>query len=220
MGNAVIILAGGLSKRFGQDKCLKELAGKLLVARVLDRISTISDEKLVVVGSEDQQKALSRFPELKARVVVDRYSDHSPLIGALTGFEAVRADHALLLPCDAAFVVPEIAALLLDLCVGRSAVIPRWPNGYIEPLQAAYNVKLAVDSARTALNEGKRDMLAMIAHLHHIRYVSTLVLQQYDEKLTTFHNVNTVEDWKKAESMLKNPDKNRVLGRGALSRSC
>ena len=203
MGNAVIVLAGGLSRRFGHDKCLKVLGGKPLVFHVLDRVSSVADERLIVVGSEAQKNALSGLPELKAGVVVDKYSDHGPLVGALTGFESVRADHALLLPCDAAFVVPEVAALLLDLCVDRSAVIPRWPNGYMEPLQAAYDVKLARNAARKALDEEKRDMLGMIAHLHGVRYVSTLVLRQYDEGLTTFHNINTVEDWKKAESMLK-----------------
>jgi molybdopterin-guanine dinucleotide biosynthesis protein A len=203
LGNAVIVLAGGLSRRFGQDKCLKELGGKPLVVHVLDRVFSVADELLIVVGSEAQKDALSRFLGLRAGVVVDKYGDHSPLVGALTGFESVRADRVLLLPCDAAFVVPEIASLLLDLCVGRSAVVPRWPNGYVEPLQAAYDVKLAGIAARRALDEGKRDMLGMIGHLRSIRYVSTLVLQQYDEGLTTFHNINTVEDWRKAESMLK-----------------
>ena len=135
MGNAVIVLAGGLSRRFGQDKCLKVLGGKPLVFHVLDRVSSVADERLIVVGSEVQRDAFSRFSGLRANVVVDKYGDHSPLVGALTGFETVRADRALLLPCDAAFVVPEIAALLLDLCVGRGAVVPRWPNGYVEPLQ-------------------------------------------------------------------------------------
>jgi len=202
LSKAVIILAGGLSKRFGQDKCLKELAGKPLIAHVLSRVSNVADERVIVVGSEAQQNALSRLRQLNAHVVVDKYMDHSPIVGALTGFETVRAECALLLPCDAAFVSPEIAALLLDLCVDRGAVVPRWPNGYIEPLQAAYNVKLGSDAARTALSEGKREMTALIAHLRRIRYVSTLVLQQYDEKLTTFFNINTVEDWRKAESIL------------------
>jgi molybdopterin-guanine dinucleotide biosynthesis protein A len=53
------------------------------------------------------------------------------------------------------------------------------------------------------LKEGKRAMSAMISHLPRVYYVSTLVLQQYDEKLTTFFNINTVEDWKRAEFMLK-----------------
>lgn len=202
MKDAIIILAGGLSRRFGQDKCLKKIAGKPLAAYVLDRVAHVADERLIVVGSETQQAELSSVSGLRAGIVVDKYSDHSPLIGALTGFENVSADHALLLPCDAAFVSAEIAALLLDLCVRKSAVVPRWPDGKIEPLQAAYDVKLAAEAARKALQR-KRDMNGMIAHLRGIRYVSTIVLQQYDEKLTTFFNINTLEDWKRAESMVK-----------------
>lgn len=203
MSKAVIILAGGLSTRFGQDKCLRKLVGKPLVMHVLDRVAAVATERVIVVGSEDQREKLSTPLKLEAKIVVDKYTDHSPIIGALTGFEALRAEHALLLPCDAAFVSSEIAMLLLDLCIGRSAVIPRWPDGKIEPLQAAYDVKSAAQAVRTALDEGKRDMLGMIAHMQGIRYISTLVLQQYDTKLNTFLNINTVEDWRRAESILK-----------------
>ena len=203
MSRALIILAGGLSRRFGQDKCLKELACKPLIAHVLDRVCRIVNETVVVARSEVQRDQLSRAIGTKAQIVFDRYSDHSPLIGALTGFESVKTEHALLLPCDAAFVSTEIAALLLDLCVGKNAAIPRWPDGKIEPLQAAYNARSAVSAAKAALSEGKHDMLGMISHLHRIRYVSTLVLKQYDARLVTFFNINTVQDWRKAEHMLK-----------------
>jgi molybdopterin-guanine dinucleotide biosynthesis protein A len=199
----VVILAGGLSQRFGQDKCLRKLADLPLVVHVLRRVLKVADERLIVAGSEAQRRALSRLPGLNARVVVDRYQDHSPLVGALSGFESVAAEFALLLPCDAAFVSVDVVSLLLDLCVGRSAAIPRWPNGYIEPLQAAYDVKMARDAAKRALDEGKRDMLSMIAHLRGVRYVSTLVWQQFGERLSTFNNINTVEDWRRAEAMLK-----------------
>jgi molybdopterin-guanine dinucleotide biosynthesis protein A len=200
LNRAVIILAGGLSKRFGQDKCLKELAGKPLLLHVLERVEKLADEILIVVASQHQQDALSTVGGLKANVAVDKYRDHNPLVGAMTGFETVKAECALLLPCDAAFVSAEIATLLLDLCGDRSAVIPRWPNGYVEPLQAAYNVKSAVNAAKAALREEKHDMLSMIANLPRVRYVSTLVLKQYDERLTTFFNINTVQDWRRAEA--------------------
>jgi len=203
LNKAVIILAGGLSRRFGQDKCLKELGGKSLVVHVLDRIANVADEKVIVIGSEDQRDKLSQALGQRVEVVADKCGDHSPLIGALTGFETVKAEYALLLPCDAAFVSPEIASLLLDLCIGRGAVIPRWPDGKIEPLQAAYNVDSSKQATKAALQEGKRDMLGMIAHLHGVRYVSTLALKQFDEKLATFFNINTVEDWRRAESLLK-----------------
>jgi len=200
---AVIILAGGFSKRFGQDKCLINLIGKPLVLHVIDRISTVVDEKVVVAGSNAPRETLSNLFDPKTRVVVDKYEGQSPLVGALTGFENVNADYSLLLPCDTPFVSAEIVTLLLDLCVNKSAVIPRWPNGYMEPLQAAYNTKSAREAAKKALNEGKRDLSSMISHLRGIRFVSTLVLQQIDSKLLTFFNVNTSEDLKKAESILR-----------------
>jgi len=198
-----VILAGGFSKRFGQDKCLIDLVGKPLVLHVIDRVSSVVDEKVVVVGSNAPRETLSNQFKSKTRVVVDKYEEQSPLVGALTGFESVNAEYSLLLPCDTPFVSAEIVALLLDLCVNKSAVIPRWPNGYIEPLQAAYNTKSAIEAAKKALNEGKRDLSFMISYLLGIRYVSTLVLQQLDPKLLTFFNINTLEDLKKAESMLR-----------------
>jgi len=200
---AMIILAGGFSKRLGQDKCLINLVGKPLVLHVIDRVSNVVDEKVVVVGSNALKEKLSETFKSKIRVLVDKYEGQSPLVGALTGFESVDAEYSLLLPCDTPFVSAEIAVLLLDLCVNRSAVIPRWPNGYIEPLQAAYNTKSAIEAAKKALNGGKLDLLSMINHLRGVRYVSTLVLQQLDLKLLTFFNVNTRGDLKRAEFMLR-----------------
>jgi len=93
--------------------------------------------------------------------------------------------------------------LLLDLCGGKNAVIPRWPNGYIEPLQAVYRTKPALEAAKNVLGEGKFNMRSMIDSLGGIRYISTLVLQQLDPKLKTFFNINTPLDLKKAEYMLR-----------------
>jgi len=200
---AVVILAGGFSKRFGQDKCLIDLVGKPLVLHVVDRVSSVVDEKVVVAGSNALKEKLSNVFKSKIRVIVDKYEGQSPLVGALTGFESVDAEYSLLLPCDTPFVSLEIVALLLDLCVNRGAVIPRWPNGYMEPLQAVYNTKSAIEAAKKALDEGKRDLSSMINYLHGVRYVSTLVLQQLDPKLLTFFNVNSVEDLKRAEFMLR-----------------
>jgi len=200
---AVVILAGGFSKRFGQDKCLIDLVGKPLVLHVVDRVSSVVDEKVVVVGSNALREKLSNVFKSKTKVVVDKYEGQSPLVGALTGFESVNAEYSLLLPCDTPFVSAEIVVLLLDLCVSRGAVIPRWPNGYMEPLQAVYNTKFAIEAAKKALDGGKRDLLSMINYLYGVRYVSTLVLQQLDHKLLTFFNVNTFADLKRAESMLR-----------------
>ena len=198
-----MILAGGFSKRFGRDKGLVELAGKPLVLHVLDRMFGVVNETLVVVSSDHQKVAFERSLGQKAKVIIDKREEKSPLIGALTGFECVQGKYSLLLPCDTPFVSSNIASLLLDLCINRSAVIPRWPNGYIEPLQAAYHTRSALTAARAALEQGKLDLRSMIACLRGVRYVSTIALQQLDPKLLTFFNVNNLGGLRRAESMLK-----------------
>ena len=201
--NSAVILAGGFSKRFGQDKALIELAGKPLIIHVLDRASKIVDETVVVVRSENQKGTFERLLGHRASVVVDRHEAQSPLVGALAGFESAQGEYSLLLPCDTPFISSQVARFLLDICVNRNAVIPRWPNGHIEPLQAVYHTKSALTAAKKALEEGKLDLQSMIACLRGVRYVSTMVLRQMDTKLLTFFNVNTFEDLKRAESLLK-----------------
>ena len=96
-----------------------------------------------------------------------------------------------------------MASFLLEVCLNRTASIPRWPNGYIEPLHAAYHVKSAEEAAEEALKEGKLNMRSMIEKLGMVRYISTLVIKQLDPELLTFFNVNTPLDLKKAERILK-----------------
>jgi molybdopterin-guanine dinucleotide biosynthesis protein A len=95
-----------------------------------------------------------------------------------------------------------VISLLFELCTSRNAVIPRWPNCYIEPLHAVYCSEPACEAAKTALEEQKLNMQAMVDKLKQVRYVSTLVLQQLDPELRTFFNINTPLDLRKAEKMI------------------
>jgi molybdopterin-guanine dinucleotide biosynthesis protein A len=92
-----------------------------------------------------------------------------------------------------------------------NAVIPRYPNCYIEPLQAVYCTKAAARAAQEALTEGMTNMQAMVERLRRVRYVSTLVIQQIDPQLQTFFNVNTQGDLKKAEAMLQSMARRKRL---------
>jgi molybdopterin-guanine dinucleotide biosynthesis protein A len=201
--NSAVILAGGFSRRLGQDKGLINLAGKPLILHVVDRVSKVVNETVVIVGSRVQKKKFESLSGNKANVVADKHEAQSPLVGALTGFESAKGEYSLLLPCDTPFISSQIAQFLLDTCVNKRAAIPRWPSGYIEPLQAAYQTKLALTAAKEALEQGKLDLRSMIARLRRVRYISTVVLRQMDPKLLTFFNINTLGDLKRAESLLK-----------------
>ncbi len=203
MQRSAVILAGGFSRRFGSDKGLVVLADKPLVLHVIDRVSNVVDETVVVVSSKNQKEKFEIILGEKANLIIDKNESQSPLVGAMTGFESAEGKVSLLLPCDTPLVSTQIVQFLLDMCTNRSAAIPRWPNGYIEPLQAAYRTKSASEAAKTALEEGKMNMRSMIDNLRRVRYISTMVLEQMEPELLTFFNINTPQDLKRAESLLK-----------------
>jgi len=201
LDRSAIILAGGFSSRFGQDKGLVQLVGKPLIRHVLDKVDDIVDEKIVVVSSKVQAENFAKVVGSDANVFMDMNEARSPLVGALAGLEEAHGKYALLLPCDTPLISKGVLLFLLDLCIDKNAVIPRWPNGYIEPLHAVYFTKSALEAAKNALGEGKLNMQSMINGMRGVRYVSTLVLQQLDPDLRTFFNINTPLDLKKAEQM-------------------
>ena len=202
MERSAIILAGGFSTRLGQDKGLVQLAGKPLVHHVLDKTKNLVEETLVVVSSKTQAEKYEKVLGSDATILVDNAEAHGPLAGANVGFREASGTYSLLLPCDAPFISRDILQLLLELCINKNAVIPRWPNCNIEPLQAVYCTEAALRASKEAVSSGEVKMQAMVDKLRGVRYVSTLVLEQLDPELNTFINVNTAFDLKKAEAIL------------------
>ncbi|MEM2103671.1 MAG: NTP transferase domain-containing protein [Candidatus Bathyarchaeia archaeon] len=186
MDKSAIILAGGFSEKFGSCREMTVLAGKPLIKHLLDVVGSIVEESVVVVSSRFQAEKLVKLLDSNGKVVVDKCEIHCPLVGAFTGFSEVQSEYAILLPCDTPLVSKNVLSLILELCIGVNAAIPRWPNSLIEPLHAAYKVKPALEEAEKALKRGILAMHSMIAKLQRIRYISTLVLQQLDPELKIF----------------------------------
>jgi len=202
-----IVLAGGFSSRFGQDKGLLHLAEKPLIRYVLNSMEKVVDEKIIVLSSKPQAEKYAKIIGPDCKILVDSTELHGPLAGAFTGFREASGEYSLLLPCDTPFVSTDIISLLMELCVNKNATIPRWPNCYLEPLHAVYRTKSAVEAAEKTLLTGQVNMQAMVDNLRNVRYVSTIVLEQLDKELRTFFNINTPLDLRKAEMMLKHQEK-------------
>ncbi len=203
MDRTAIVLAGGFSTRFGEDKGFLELGSKPLIKYVIDAVSSIVDETIVVTNSRERMEKYGKVVGTKVEFAVDMCESEGPLIGALTGFEKAHGKYALLLPVDTPFVSREVIRLLFDLCPNRSAVIPKWPNEQIEPLHAVYQTRIASEAAKQAVSQGKLNVRAMIEKMRFVRYISTLVIQQLDPNLEGFFNINTPLDLKRATSILK-----------------
>ncbi len=203
MDRSAIILCGGSSSRFGEDKGLLELDNKPLLGHVVDAVWGLVEEVVVVTSSQERVDLYAKLVSPKVRFAIDVLESKGPLVGALTGFEVAKGKYCVLLPFDNPFVSRDVVSLLFDLCIGKSAAIPRWPNNQIEPLHAVYQTKPALQASKEALAEGKFDMQTMISKLKGVRYISTIVIEQIDPELRTFFNINTPLDLKKAIAISK-----------------
>jgi len=199
MDRSAIILAGGTAKRFdGKDKGLFELNGKPLLNHVVDTVKELVDEVIIVTNTQERADIYAKIVSTKSNFALDIAKSKGPLAGALTGFKTAQGDYCLLLPFDSPFVQKEIIALIFDLCIGKTAVVPRHPDQMIEPLHAVYNREKALVAAQEAFADENFDMQSMVERLQGVRYLSTMVIEQLDPELNAFVNINTPVDLKRA----------------------
>jgi molybdopterin-guanine dinucleotide biosynthesis protein A len=119
--------------------------------------------------------------------------------------------YSILLPCDTPFVLKEIMELLFELSPRVNAVIPRWPNGNLEPLQAVYETSSFLEAIKKTFEKGENRLLFAISLLKKVRYISTNVIKQIDTNLTSFFNTNSFLDLEKAKKIII--DKKRFLNK-------
>jgi molybdopterin-guanine dinucleotide biosynthesis protein A len=203
LDRSAIILTGGPSSEVGKEKGLLKLENKPLLTHVTDAVKEIVDEVIVVTRSQELVNLYANVVLPDVLFSINTYEPKGPLVAALTGFEAAQGKHSLLLPYNSPFVSRDLISLLFELCIGKSAVISRWPNGQIEPLHAVYDTKQTLEVARKAIANNELDMKAMTTKLQGVRYVSTLVIEQLDPDFRTFFTINNPIDLKKATNVTK-----------------
>ncbi|MCF2137494.1 MAG: molybdenum cofactor guanylyltransferase [Candidatus Thorarchaeota archaeon] len=195
----VAILAGGDSTRFTTDKALAQFRGRPLLQHMLAIAHQVSSNVIVVVSSEDQA---DRFRPLvgSVKIVSDpEGTEKCALTGALTAFEYVGSPFTLLLPVDTPLANVPLLKALYDLRGTHSAIVPSWPEGYVEPLHAVYRTETAYARGLGIFEQGDRKMQALLDVLPNVLYISTLVLKEFDPDLRTFANINTEQDLRRLE---------------------
>ena len=202
-----IILAGGKGNRIGGRKPFMELEGRSLVHYVLKVTRGVSDETVVVTSRDMVKRFEALLPE-DVKVVSDIVPGRGPLVGVYSGLNHIRSEYAMVLPCDAPFINEHVLKHLIGEAEGVDAVVPLWPNGYIEPLHSVYRVSAAFKASKAAVREMSFKISNMIERLERTLYVPVERLKRFDLDLLTFFNVNSTEDLKDAEAILKRRRKN------------
>mgnify|MGYP003885558797 CR=1 FL=1 len=199
--DTAVVLAGGSSTRIQVAKAFVELAGKPMIEWVLEAVDPVVDE-IVIATREECRGAVRELARGRALVVADLPgSPRAPLVGALSGALNASGEYLLVLPCDQPLLSTETLEKILQLCRGHDALIPRWPNGYIEPLTAAYRREGFVEGATRSLEGSSLRVRDVLIHLGDVVYVDVRELSPEPE--IEFLNVNTPEDLDRAREILE-----------------
>lgn len=102
------VLAGGGSRRMGQDKARLELEGRSLVERAADCLRQHLREVVIVSAR------IGDHPHPEVQEIADRYRDRGPLGGIHAALEHAHGRAVFVLACDLPRVGPELVGFVLE----------------------------------------------------------------------------------------------------------
>jgi molybdopterin-guanine dinucleotide biosynthesis protein A len=149
-----IILAGGRSRRLGEDKRALRLWGEnapTLLERTCAVLAPLCAELIVVLNDPEAWSGLS------ARLVRDSLPDGGALGGLYSGLLAAQRDHCLVVAADMPFLNADLLRAMLAYPPTYQALVPRRAQSgttrnqsAFEPLHAIYRRDCHVAARRAA----------------------------------------------------------------------
>lgn len=133
-----LVLAGGQSRRMGQDKALLLHDGRSQLDNAMALLATVTERQFVSTRKDQQQEPeRGRFAQ-----IVDRYDDIGPVAGILSALETHADVDWLVVACD----LPNLDAMTLEFLIDNQAIEKPFSafrsssDGLPEPLCAIYRV--------------------------------------------------------------------------------
>jgi molybdopterin-guanine dinucleotide biosynthesis protein A len=186
---SAVVLAGGEARRAnGQEKYFFTYQGRTFIERLLESLSGVVDEILVVARNQDQ---CARFQAMNnITCISDIRQGLGPIGGLHAATLAAKGELLFVSACDMPFVDPRVVSYLFGAIGDYDAAIPRWNEQMIEPLHAVYrrSALLLYLESHTSLS-----LRTMVRTLN-ARYIPVEDLQGFDPSLKTFTNINKLEE--------------------------
>jgi molybdopterin-guanine dinucleotide biosynthesis protein A len=202
----VCVQAGGASSRMGEDKALKNFLGRPLIQRVVERLTPIADELIVTTNRPDD------FAFLGLRLFPDLKPGRGALGGLYTAIASASHPYVAVVACDMPFasakLIESAVAIMNDAKV--DVVIPRAvaqeesgkrSEGY-EPLHALYRRETCLPAIEAAINADQWKVIAWFPQVN-VRVLTADEIKSADPQGLAFWNVNTPEEFAKAEEIAR-----------------
>lgn len=188
-----IILAGGKSLRFGEDKVFTKVRGSILIESLISLLTPLFDNLIVVTNHPER---LAGYP---VRVTSDKTRGIGPIAGIQAGLMASDSETNFVLACD----MPLISAGLIkymQTIKGYEAVVPSIEEK-VEPLHAIYS-KTCLPIIEQQIKAGRYKIQEMFFKLS-VCYINEEVIRNFDPNLISFLNINSKKDLEKLDPIMR-----------------
>jgi len=187
-----VILAGGESRRMGQDKAALKLANDSLLNRAIHNMQPLF--KQVVISVRESRESLL-FPQL-----CDSGDARGPMMGIATALERVDTPWVFAIACDMPFIAADMIVSMAKQRGERDAVVAL-ADGHLQPLAAFYS-QSCLEPMQAQIASGQRSLKMLIENMN-AAIVEEQALRQWDSGLLSFMDLDTRADVEKAETMLE-----------------
>ncbi len=194
-----ILIAGGKSRRMGQDKRFLRVRGECVFDRTLALLMDTFAETIVVLA-----EPINSLDVRSCRVVYDAIPNTGSLGGLYTGLLEASQPKIFAVACDMPFLNAEVIRFMLSYDSAADVVAANL-SGRFQPMHAVYS-KRCVPFLR-AMAEGQDLKLQKLFRREELR-VAVLGANDFSSLssgLRSFQNINTPEDLALAEASM--PDK-------------
>lgn len=182
-----LLLAGGKSRRMGQNKALLTYKNKSFLERVLDSVASF-DEVLIMANDKEA------YAHLGVKVVEDVFPGCGPMSGLHAGLKAARNETCLLLPCDMPHIDEAVTEYMTShIEDGFDAIIPKTKDGKKHPLLGIYHKKM-LSKVEQSLQNNHYKMKRLLDEVK-VKYVA--LDETYFDTEKVLANVNTPEELSK-----------------------
>jgi molybdopterin-guanine dinucleotide biosynthesis protein A len=182
---AGVILAGGKSLRFGQNKAFVAVEGVPLIERVTNVLGSVFHRVVLVTNTPDAYRHL-RLPMFE-----DLVKGLGPLGGIFTGLSAIDEEAGFFVACDMPFLSPALIRYMSRIRGAFHVVVPRI-RGDIEPLHALYS-RECLPAMRKLIHAGEYQVFRFFQEAA-VRYVEENEVRSLDPALRSFININRPQD--------------------------
>jgi molybdopterin-guanine dinucleotide biosynthesis protein A len=181
----------------GEDKALKPFLGRPLIQRVIERLSPIADEIIVTTNHPDDY----RFLDL--RLLPDLKPGRGALGGLYTAIASATHPIVAVVACDMPFASATLIKAMTKLLIQKEAdvVIAKSEEGF-EPIHAVYRRETCLPAIESSIEADQWKVIAWFPQVK-VHILSPEDVRRFDPSGLAFWNVNTPEEFAKAEGLAK-----------------